>query len=1084
MSSAFARALALLVALLALAPLLTSGGAVEAASGPDQTPGQQITLRAKYRDSWTRVGVREKAIRSGSVAAAQAAGATITINFIGGWDANAQASFQYAADVWEGFIVSSVTITIDATWQPLGPGILGSAGPNSFFANFSGGPLPNTWYPVGLANAIAGTDLRPAQADMDINISSSFGWYLGTDGNTPGGQYDLVSVVMHEIGHGLGFTGSMTKSGSSGSWGYGTSFPFIYDRFSEDSAGNSLIVNPPYPNPSTALGNALTSGNVFFDGPAATAAAGGRPELYAPGGWSGGSSFSHLDESSYPAGTPNSLMTPQIGSAEAIHDPGPVTLGIFDDIGWELLGAPEPTALDFQQQPDAGTAGTAFATQPRVAVTDGSGGVIATDNSTVVTLALSGGPGPLTCDSGLSRTVAAGVATFTGCTIDQAGTGYSITASSSPALTPDTTANFDVAAIDTTPPIDPIPASTSHTPGVPSANDTIDVAWPPVDQPNGASDAESGVAGYSWSVSANAIALPDQIQDNAANELTASSGPLADGTYYVNLRTVDNAGNWTSTEHIGPFVIDTTPPTNPTTASTSHIPWSGVSSAVTTVVLTWPLPGQSGGATDPSGVSGYSWSFSENAPASPDQAQDGDGTTTGTDSGVLTDGSWYFNISSVDAAGNWSTGTSIGPFVIRRSTTLYFAEGFTGSGWETEIQIVNANTVPANVEVTYFQESGQPVIVNIIIPGERSRTLDANNPAEGPGSGAAFGVVITSDVAVTAKQTLTDTVGGLSHGTAASPTLSTTWLFAEGFTGNGWLTFVSATNPNATPAQVTIEYHKADGTSVTEAATIAPQSRHTFSGHEDVPNSAFSVSLTSDIPIVAQEVLIDTVGLLAHGTVGVQTATTQWHLAEGFTGDGWLTFISVGNFGGSEATVWATYNILGSAPVVKQITVPAGSRGTFVAHELESGVGPGQSFGVTVTSNVPVVVQEVLIDPKPGVALAHAVMASPSLGTTFSFGGGTSEADWLTFLSATNPRASPVTVTATYYFESDTPPLSRNVTVPANSRATFASSDPETGVPAGERFGIVITATDPIISQETIIFLGNFSAGGLSGTLN
>ncbi|NIV03224.1 MAG: T9SS type A sorting domain-containing protein, partial [Calditrichae bacterium] len=61
---------------------------------------------------------------------------------------------------------------------------------------------------------------------------------------------------------------------------------------------------------------------------------GNRPKLYAPSNWEQGSSYSHLDETTFPPGNPNSLMTPQIGNAEPIHAPGPVTLGIFRDMGW------------------------------------------------------------------------------------------------------------------------------------------------------------------------------------------------------------------------------------------------------------------------------------------------------------------------------------------------------------------------------------------------------------------------------------------------------------------------------------------------------------------------------------------------------------------------------------------------------------------------------------------------------------------------------------------------------------------------------------------------------------------------------
>jgi hypothetical protein len=137
---------------------------------------------------------------------------------------------------------------------------------------------------------------------------------------------------------------------------------------------------------------------------------------------------------------------------------------------------------------------------------------------------------------------------------------------------------------------------------------------------------------------------------------------------------------------------------------------------------------------------------------------------------------------------------------------------------------------------------------------------------------------------------------------------------------------------------------------------------------------------------------------------------------------------------------------------------------------------------VTITSDVPVVAQEVLIDPKPGVALAHAVMGARSLNTSFSFGGGSSEANWITFVSATNPGASPVSVTATYYFEGGASPVSRTVTLAANSRTTFASFDALTGVAPGLRYGVVVTASAPIISQEVAIDVLRYLAYSASGT--
>lgn len=83
--------------------------------------------------------------------------------------------------------------------------------------------------------------------------------------------------------------------------------------------------------------------------------------------------------------------------------------------------------LAFTTQPGAGTAGVALPAQPAVAVQTAASATVTGDNTTSVTLALTG-TGTLTCTGGLSKTVTAGVATFAGCAVSLAGTGFTITA--------------------------------------------------------------------------------------------------------------------------------------------------------------------------------------------------------------------------------------------------------------------------------------------------------------------------------------------------------------------------------------------------------------------------------------------------------------------------------------------------------------------------------------------------------------------------------------------------------------------------------------------------------------------------------
>lgn len=153
-------------------------------------------------------------------------------------------AFRYAADVWGTLINSDVEIIVSATFAPINRGtdscnILGSAGATLFLLNFEKAPRQNVWYPVALANAIAGKDLQPGSTDIQAQFNSLIDtdqctngkWYYGLDGNH-GDKIDLVVVLLHEIAHGLGISG--TTSLSTGVHQQG--FPSIHELHTFDMA--------------------------------------------------------------------------------------------------------------------------------------------------------------------------------------------------------------------------------------------------------------------------------------------------------------------------------------------------------------------------------------------------------------------------------------------------------------------------------------------------------------------------------------------------------------------------------------------------------------------------------------------------------------------------------------------------------------------------------------------------------------------------------------------------------------------------------------------------------------------------------
>lgn len=161
----------------------------------------------------------------------------------------AKVVFQFAADLWGSVLDSDVEIINTVTFQPLSctetGGVLGSSGTNYIFSFNDPAPdgaIPDTWYHSALTDALLGedaasqNDLPPDTPDIISRFNgklgtpgcmSASGWYFGIDGNAPDTQISLLDVIMHEMSHGLGFSGFNTLA--TGAMLQGT--PDIYSTF-------------------------------------------------------------------------------------------------------------------------------------------------------------------------------------------------------------------------------------------------------------------------------------------------------------------------------------------------------------------------------------------------------------------------------------------------------------------------------------------------------------------------------------------------------------------------------------------------------------------------------------------------------------------------------------------------------------------------------------------------------------------------------------------------------------------------------------------------------------------------------------
>lgn len=253
-----------------------------------------------------------------------------------GFPPGAEAAFQAAVDTWACNVRSDQVVRVAASWTSLSATTLGSAGP-FLFRNFDGAPTRDVWYPAALADALSGRDLGDGGADIEASFNSDFSdWHFGP-GPPPSGTYDLTTVVLHELAHGLGFIGALEVEGGRGFIGQDPEGAFSYDLHTQTASGVSLLDSGRFPDGSAALASALV-GSVAFAGQGVLQASGGTAPIYAPRPWVQGGSYSHLDEAAYPANTPDGLMTPFIARNEVIDAPGAVVCGVMADVGWTLAG--------------------------------------------------------------------------------------------------------------------------------------------------------------------------------------------------------------------------------------------------------------------------------------------------------------------------------------------------------------------------------------------------------------------------------------------------------------------------------------------------------------------------------------------------------------------------------------------------------------------------------------------------------------------------------------------------------------------------------------------------------------------------
>jgi hypothetical protein len=260
-------------------------------------------------------------------------------------------ALEYAATIWSDLLTSSQTIVIGVKFdsQPCDATstTLGATGTNTVHRDFIGAPVSRTWYPAALANALAAADLAPGSDDIGATFNSAIDdgscafpsvWYYGLDEKPPGGTIDFVSIVLHELAHGLGFQTFVNLATGAPLGGFNDAFML----WLEDHTSSLTF---PEMDDAQRIAASVNTGNLHWVGPEVIADGGdlnsgrhpsGHVEMYAPNPLDPSSSVSHFSISL----SPDELMEPSFIGAN--HDVG-LTLAAMQDIGWITTTPPGST---------------------------------------------------------------------------------------------------------------------------------------------------------------------------------------------------------------------------------------------------------------------------------------------------------------------------------------------------------------------------------------------------------------------------------------------------------------------------------------------------------------------------------------------------------------------------------------------------------------------------------------------------------------------------------------------------------------------------------------------------------------------
>jgi hypothetical protein len=423
-------------------------------------------------------------------------------------------------------------------------------------------------------------------------------------------------------------------------------------------------------------------------------------------------------------------------------------------------------------------------------------------------------------------------------------------------------------------------------------------------------------------------------------------------------------------------------------------------------------------------------------------------------------------------------------------STFYFAEGYTGAGFQEYLCLGNVDDEDALAKVTFLFPDGSTQEVDVPVPAGSRATVDVNAMV---GADREVSMAVTSQQDIVAERPMyfsygTGWTGG--HDVMGAPEPSTSFYFAEGYTGAGFEEWLCVLNPGEVAADLTFRFQtQEEGEKKIGGFAVGPRSRASFKVNDILGGSLqASCVVESSRPVVVERPMyFDYTGRGdhhwqgGHCVMGATAPASRFLFAEGTTRAGFEAWITIQNPQASPIAVQANYQFgpgQGEA-MSRSYDIEGGRRLTlFVPEET----GEGKDVSVELTSDSTFLAERPVYFDYAGAGAGHwqgghCVIGATAAASEWFFAEGYTGDGFHEWLCLQNPGAEEAVVEIDYLTQEEGALPARSVTVPPRTRMTlFVNEHAGGGLQLSCR--IRVTSGPPVVAERPMYFSQSGRDGG------